>query len=168
QADMQAQQALEQHAIAAAQADGLVVYDAQWHEGIVGLLAGRLCECYKRPVVAFAQAGDDGCLKGSARSIDGIHIRDVLAAMAAADPGLIRRFGGHARAAGMTVRRSRLDAFRTAFAAAVGERLTPDMCQPGIVTDGTLDASQLDLATALCLRDAGPWGSGFEAPLFHG
>src|SRR5699024_6845627 len=94
QADMQAQaqQALERQAAPAARADALVVFDEQWHEGIVGLLAGRLCERYERPVVAFAQADDNGCLKGSARSIDGIHIRDVLAAMAAGDPELIQRF----------------------------------------------------------------------------
>lgn len=170
QADMQAeaQQALERHDAPAALADGLVVFDGQWHEGIVGLLAGRLCERYKRPIVAFACAGDDGFLKGSARSMQGIHIRDVLAAMDAADPGLIVRFGGHARAAGLTLERGRLDDFRAAFSATVGARLTPAMCNADIVTDGTLKATELSLSTALCLRAAGPWGSGFEAPVFHG
>lgn len=97
-----------------------------------------------------------------------MHIRDVLAAMAAGDPELIVRFGGHARAAGLTLKSSNLEAFRAAFTAAVEKRLTPEMLDDRLVTDGTLDASQLNLETALCLRDAGPWGPGFEAPLFHG
>lgn len=168
----EAQAALARHTRPDALPGGLAVFDQGWHEGIVGLLAGRLCERYKRPVAAFARAGGNGQLKdqlkGSVRSIDGVHIRDVLAAMAAADPDLIVRFGGHARAAGLTLEAERLDDFRTAFAEMVAQRLTPELLDERIVTDGTLDASELDLETAFCLRDAGPWGPGFEAPRFHG
>src|SRR5699024_7953865 len=112
---------------------------------------------------------EDGELKGSARSIDGVHIRDVLAAIAATDSELVQRFGGHARAAGLSLDPNRLDAFRQALETAVAQRLTPAMRDDhSIVTDGVLGDSELDVPTAACLRAAGPWGSTFEAPLFHG
>ncbi len=146
---------------------GLVVFDEDWHEGVVGLLAGKLRERYRRPVVAFARA-QDGRLKGSARSVDGLHIRDVLAVLAAADPQLIDQFGGHAQAAGLGLAPEYLDAFSRAFDSQVGERLTPAMLRHEIESDGTLADAQLNLTVAASLRDAGPWGAGFEQPLFHG
>ena len=170
QADMQAeaQQALEQHQELEALPAGLALFDEHWHEGIVGLLAGRLCERYRRPVVAFARSGEGRQLKGSARSIDGLHIRDVLAGMATSDATLMTRFGGHAHAAGLTLEHDRLADFCRVFADSVAKRLSPALLDDRIVTDGPLAASELNLPTALCLRDAGPWGPGFEAPLFHG
>src|SRR5699024_7190472 len=138
QAEMQAEaeQALAQCGAQDDPPAGLVVFSPTWHQGIVGLVAGRLCERYKRPVIAFAQTGEDGELKGSARSIDGVHIRDVLAAIAATDSELVQRFGGHARAAGLSLDPNRLDAFRQAFETAVAQRLTPAMRDDhSIVTD---------------------------------
>jgi len=170
QQDMQAEaeRALARHRTPVSLPAGLTVHDDGWHEGIVGLLAGKLCEHYKRPVVAFAPSGNGDLLKGSARSTDGIHMRDVLAAMAAENPELIERFGGHARAAGLQLTSTRLDEFSNTFARIVAEHTTADGTDDTIITDGTLAARQLDLQTAHCLRDAGPWGTDFEAPLFHG
>ncbi len=146
---------------------GLAVFHDDWHEGVVGLLAGKLRERYRRPVVAFARARD-GRLKGSARSVDGLHIRDVLAAIAAADPKLIDQFGGHAQAAGLSLAPEHLDAFSRAFDSHVSQRLTPAMLRHELESDGTLADEQLNLNVAESLRDAGPWGAGFEEPLFHG
>lgn len=170
QAEMQAEAeaAVARHALNGEPPAGLVLFSPQWHQGIVGLVAGRLCERYQRPVIAFAATADGAVLKGSARSTDGVHIRDVLVAMAADTPDLIVRFGGHARAAGLTLAAARLDAFREAFKTAVAQRLTPELLDSQIVTDGTLSDTELDLPTAASLRDAGPWGAGFEPPLFHG
>lgn len=153
---------------AAQQRQGLVLFDADWHQGVVGLVASRLREHSGRPVIAFAPAGDGATLRGSARSIPGIHVRDVLDAVAVSHPGLIDRFGGHAMAAGLTIREAALDLFAEAFDAEVQRwlrRIEPD---DAIWTDGELEASQLCLATAELLREAGPWGQGFPEPCFHG
>ncbi|KEZ77020.1 ssDNA exonuclease RecJ [Salinisphaera hydrothermalis C41B8] len=147
--------------------DALVVHEPDWHEGIVGLIASRLRERMHRPVVAFAP-GEHGELKGSARSIPGLHIRDALAAVDAEAPGLITRFGGHAQAAGLSLPPSALADFAERFRAAVAARLTPDIATREYVTDGELDGPDHGLETAARLRDAGPWGAGFAAPLFHG
>ena len=146
---------------------GLTVYDPGWHEGVVGLVAARLRERRHRPVVAFAP-GAGGQLKGSARSIPGLHIRDVLARVDAQAPGVIAQFGGHAQAAGLVLAPERLEAFAQAFDAAVAERLTPAMATRTLLTDGELTDAELSLATAQILRDGGPWGKDFEEPLFHG
>lgn len=146
---------------------GLTVYGASWHEGVVGLIAARLREAHHRPVVAFAP-GEHGYLKGSARSIPGLHIRDVLAAVDAAQPGLIAQFGGHAQAAGLSLAPTHVETFERCFDEAVAARITPDMITPDLVTDGVLDEADLCLATASQLRENGPWGAGFEEPLFHG
>lgn len=145
----------------------ITVHRPDWHEGVVGLVASRLREAYRRPVAAFA-LGAHGLLKGSCRSIEGLHIRDVLAAVDAHDPDLIAQFGGHAQAAGLSLAPERLAAFENAFAEAVAQRLTDDMLSPDIVTDGELAPDELTLGTAQQLRAAGPWGAGFEEPLFEG
>lgn len=145
----------------------LVVHEADWHEGIVGLIASRLRERIHRPVVAFAP-GEGGELKGSARSISGLHIRDALAAVDTACPGLITRFGGHAQAAGLSLTPAALAEFTARLQQAVADRLTPAMATREFVTDGELAGDAHSLATAARLCDAGPWGAGFEAPLFHG
>ena len=107
-------------------------------------------------------------MKGSARSIPGVHIRDVLAAVQASQPGLITRFGGHAQAAGLTLSYSAFPAFIEAFDTAVRAVLTPELASQAFHTDGELATGDLTLATAKRLREAGPWGAGFDAPLFHG
>lgn len=170
QAEMQAEaeQALALHKLNGEPPSGLVVFSPNWHQGIVGLVAGRLCERYRRPVIAFAKTNEGDALKGSARSIDGVHIRDVLATMDANETGLIQRFGGHAKAAGLTLESTRLNAFRQAFETAVADQLTAEMLDDSVITDGALSDAELNLPTAALLRDAGPWGSEFEAPLFYG
>lgn len=153
--------------LAAERHDAYCLFDAKWHEGVVGLVASRVKDQVRRPVVAFAVAGRKGLLKGSARSIDGIHIRDVIAAVAAACPELVGTFGGHAMAAGLTIDAARLDAFRSAFACEVG-RHTEALTGPDLIwTDGELAAGELTLGLAEELRDAGPWGQGFPEPLFE-
>ncbi|MDA3921439.1 MAG: single-stranded-DNA-specific exonuclease RecJ [Salinisphaera sp.] len=146
---------------------GITVYRDDWHEGIVGLIAARLRERSHRPVVAFAP-GAHGLLKGSARSIPGLHIRDVLAGMDAEHPGLIDRFGGHAQAAGLSMAADRVGDFSVAFDQAVARRLTESMRAREYQTDGELGDRDHALDVAIRLRDGGPWGAGFEAPLFHG
>jgi single-stranded-DNA-specific exonuclease len=145
----------------------LCVHRPGWHSGVVGLVAARLKERYHRPVVAFA-ADDSGMLKGSARSVPGLHIRDALADVDAVHPGLIERFGGHAMAAGLTLAPDRLGDFRAAVAEAVAARLEPGLLDGEIVTDGELSEDALGLATAELLRDAAPWGQGFPEPVFDG
>jgi single-stranded-DNA-specific exonuclease len=143
------------------------VYDAGWHQGVVGLIASRVRERCHRPVIAFARERD-GLLKGSARSVSGVHIRDLLEAVASASPGLIDKFGGHAMAAGLSLREENYPRFSKAAPAAL-ERLYPEADFSGaIVTDGTLPSAALTLDFARLLRDAGPWGAGFAEPLFSG
>jgi single-stranded-DNA-specific exonuclease len=146
---------------------GVCLYDPGWHQGVVGLVASRLKDRLRRPVVAFAPA-DGHTLRGSARSIPGVHIRDVLDAIAAQAPTLISKFGGHAMAAGLTLESGALPAFARAFdvecARALGLSGSPDV----IETDGALEAGDLALSTAQALRDGGPWGPGFPEPRFDG
>ncbi len=144
---------------------GLALFDAGWHVGIVGLVATRVRERVHRPVVAFAPAGEQE-LRGSARSVDGLHIRDVLEAIAAREPDLIERFGGHAMAAGLTLHPARLARFAEAFADEVGRLLPPERMRGTIETDGALAPAEISLETALALEGGGPWGQGFPEPLF--
>lgn len=146
---------------------GLVLHDERWHQGVIGILAGRVREAVHRPTVVLADAGD-GWLKGSARSVAGLHVRDVLAAVDAGRPGLLERFGGHAMAAGLAIAAEQLPAFREAFAAEVERVLGGVAPLQEIATDGALDAAELDLATAEALAAAGPWGPGFPEPVFDG
>lgn len=148
---------------------GLCVHEPDWHEGIVGLVAGRVRERYSRPAIAFAKSAvGSGMLKGSARSIPGVHIRDVLAAIDAANPGLIERFGGHAMAAGLSLRADHYVQFSGAFAAQIGCCVTSEQLKNVVVTDGELLPNEFTLETATLLRAAGPWGQGFPEPCFDG
>jgi single-stranded-DNA-specific exonuclease len=150
------------------EAVGLCLFDESWHEGIVGLVASRIKERHHRPAIAFARAQQAGVLKGSARSIDGLHVRDALAAIDARHPGLIERFGGHAMAAGLTLPEAALPDFASAFDAICREWLSEAALQRVLETDGALSAAELQLATAQLLAQAGPWGQGFPEPLFEG
>ncbi|MCC6077094.1 single-stranded-DNA-specific exonuclease RecJ [Pseudomonas sp. GCM10022188] len=146
---------------------GLCLFDADWHQGVIGILASRLKERYHRPTIAFADAGD-GVLKGSARSIPGFHIRDALDAVAARHPGLIAKFGGHAMAAGLSLPAENFPAFAAAFDAEVRRQLVEDDLAGRLLTDGALAAEEFRLDLAQSLRHAGPWGQHFPEPLFHG
>ncbi len=143
------------------------VYDRSWHQGVVGLIAARVKERCHRPVIAFAQEGAR-FLKGSARSIQGVHIRDLLEAVSTVKPGLIEKFGGHAMAAGLTIAESALEEFKKTVAQQM-QRLYPGADFSGtILTDGSLPQTALSLGFARSLRDAGPWGSAFPEPLWSG
>jgi single-stranded-DNA-specific exonuclease len=145
----------------------LSLYDAEWHPGVVGLVAARVKETLHRPVIAFAPAGE-GMARGSARSVAGVHVRDALEAVATQRPGLIERFGGHAMAAGLTLAVARLPEFGQAFAAEVARRAAPGQLDGILLTDGALEPAQMSLALAERLRAAGPFGSGFPEPSFDG
>lgn len=146
---------------------GLCLYDAGWHQGVIGILASRIKDRLHRPVIVFADAGD-GTIKGSARSIAGLHIRDALDAVAARHPELLHKFGGHAMAAGMSLELAHLEAFKQAFDSEVRRQLTSDDLQAVLVTDGDLTPQELNLSLAEQLRAAGPWGQHFPEPLFDG
>jgi single-stranded-DNA-specific exonuclease len=146
---------------------GLCLFDAGWHQGVVGLVAGRIKDRLHRPVVAFARA-DDGSLRGSARSVSGVNIRDALDSIATRHPGLIVKFGGHAMAAGMTLAAANLDGFRAAFAAEIAARADPATLTGVVHSDGELRGAELSVDTARVLRGAGPWGQGFPEPVFDG
>jgi single-stranded-DNA-specific exonuclease len=145
------------------------LFDPAWHPGVVGLVASKMKERVHRPVVAFAPAepGSDA-LRGSARSIPGLHIRDALAAVDTALPGLIPRFGGHAMAAGLSLPHAALDAFAEALRTHVERVLDPAALQAELVSDGALDVAEFDRRHAEGLRDGGPWGQGFPEPMFDG
>jgi len=145
---------------------GVCLFDPGWHQGVVGLVASRVKERVRRPVIAFA-ATDDLTLRGSARSVDGIHIRDVLDAIATRHPDLLSRFGGHAMAAGLTLERARLDEFARAFDEEVA-RCAPRSDADAVETDGELAPAEIALATAQALRAGGPWGAAFPEPSFDG
>lgn len=146
---------------------GIAMYHPEWHQGVVGILASRLKERFHRPVIAFAPAGD-GTLKGSGRSVSGLHMRDALERIDSLYPGLILKFGGHAMAAGLSLEEARFDEFRQRFAELVGEWLDADALQGVIWSDGELAAQELTLPTAELLREAGPWGQAFPEPIFDG
>ncbi len=146
---------------------GLCLFGEGWHQGVSGIVAARIRERYHRPVIAFAEAGD-GLLRGSARSIDGLHIRDLIEAVDRRCPGLIERFGGHAMAAGLSLRAEALGAFREAFAQAVRDQVGDAPAVREILSDGELPAPLMTLETAEALRFGGPWGKGFSEPLFDG
>ncbi|HJS88378.1 MAG TPA: single-stranded-DNA-specific exonuclease RecJ [Steroidobacteraceae bacterium] len=151
----------------ALQRSGVCLFDESWHQGVVGLVASRIKERIRRPVIAFAAAGD-GQLRGSARSMPGIHIRDVLANIDARHPQLIGRFGGHAMAAGLTLERSRLDFFARAFDEEVAAWVAQCGPSDAIETDGELTVQEIALETAHALRAGGPWGQAFPEPCFDG
>ncbi|WEJ71073.1 single-stranded-DNA-specific exonuclease RecJ [Pseudomonas sp. PSE14] len=146
---------------------GLCLFDPEWHQGVIGILASRLKERYHRPTIAFADAGD-GSLKGSARSVPGFHIRDALDAVAARHPGLISKFGGHAMAAGLSLPQENFGAFAAAFDAEVRRQLDEEDLTGRLLSDGQLGAEEFHLELARAIRQAGPWGQHFPEPLFHG
>jgi single-stranded-DNA-specific exonuclease len=146
---------------------GFCLYDADWHQGVIGILAARIKERFHRPVIAFAR-GAAGEVKGSARSIPGLHIRDTLDAIAARHPQLLQKFGGHAMAAGLTLAEPDLPAFERAFHAELRRRVDAETLQGVLETDGELGDADFDLGFSELLRDAGPWGQGFPEPLFEG
>ncbi len=146
---------------------GLCLFEPDWHQGVIGILASRLKERYFRPAIAFADAGD-GLLKGSARSVPGLHIRDALDAVAAKHPGLISKFGGHAMAAGLSLPQENYGAFAAAFDAEVRRQLHADDLTGRLLSDGQLSVTEFNLELAKALRHAGPWGQHFPEPLFHG
>ncbi|HVY24113.1 MAG TPA: single-stranded-DNA-specific exonuclease RecJ [Steroidobacteraceae bacterium] len=146
---------------------GLCLYDESWHQGVIGLVASRIKERVHRPVVAMARA-DDHILKGSARSVQGVHIRDVLDAIASRHPGLIDKFGGHAMAAGLSIHAVNLDAFKAAFDDEVQRWMTHDDAVGVVHSDGELQSADFSIETARCLREAGPWGQHFPEPVFDG
>jgi single-stranded-DNA-specific exonuclease len=146
---------------------GLCLFEADWHQGVIGILASRMKERYHRPTIAFADAGD-GVLKGSARSVPGFHIRDALDAVAAKHPQLISKFGGHAMAAGLSLPQANFGAFAAAFDAEVRRQLCEDDLTGRLLSDGALSIEEFHLPLAKELRNAGPWGQHFPEPLFHG
>lgn len=146
---------------------GLAMYHPEWHQGVVGILASRLKERFNRPVIAFAPAGD-GILKGSGRSIAGLHMRDALERIDMLNPGLMMKFGGHAMAAGLSLEEAKFDEFRARFAELVGEWLDPSHLEGVIWSDGELAGQELTIDTAEMLRDGGPWGQAFPEPTFDG
>lgn len=146
---------------------GVCVFDAGWHQGVIGLVASRVKERLHRPVIAFAPS-EPGWVKGSARSVPGVHVRDVLDALATGHPGLLEKFGGHAMAAGLTLREEHLPAFEAAFAAEVGHWVDADTLAGHLHTDGELLAGEYNVETAAALREGGPWGAGFPEPVFDG
>jgi single-stranded-DNA-specific exonuclease len=143
----------------------LCLFDKTWHQGVIGILAGRMKERYHRPVIAFAQVNQDE-LKGSARSVSDLNIRDVLAAINKDHPELITKFGGHAMAAGLSIHPNSLAAFRDALIAEVNKHLDLSQCQGELLTDGPLLEHELSLETAQLIQQAGPWGQQFVEPIF--
>lgn len=144
---------------------GLTLYDATWHAGVVGILASRVKEAHHRPVICFARGSDDQ-LKGSARSVAGVHIRDVLDRVSTEHPGLILKFGGHAMAAGLTIAAKDYAAFSSAFAYTVAQYLREEECLGVHWSDGALQPHEISKESARWLDKAGPFGAQFPAPLF--
>ena len=146
---------------------GLAMYHPEWHQGVVGILASRIKERFHRPVIAFAPAGN-GQLKGSGRSIQGLHMRDALERLDTLYPGLMLKFGGHAMAAGLSLEEARFDEFQRYFGELVTEWLDPALLQGEILSDGELSPQEMTIEMAQMLREAGPWGQMFPEPLFDG
>lgn len=145
----------------------LCLYDASWHQGVVGILASRLKERFHRPTIIFAP-GENGDIKGSGRSIPGFHLRDALDQVATLNPGLLAKFGGHAMAAGLSLAAENLNAFCAAFEKVAQRLLKQEDLQATIHSDGELPAADFTLDTAQLLRHGGPWGQAFPEPIFDG
>lgn len=145
----------------------LVMFDEQWHQGVIGIVAGRLKEQFYRPSLVFAPDEDGMHIKGSARSIDGIHIRDMIESVAEQRPDLLSHFGGHAAAAGLTLRKEHFDEFKSIFTQMIAE-MDSDLFQATLWTDGELDDSALHLSSLDWIEQLGPWGQKFPLPQFEG
>ncbi|MBR9729423.1 single-stranded-DNA-specific exonuclease RecJ [Shewanella intestini] len=146
---------------------GIALFQDDWHQGVIGIVASRIKDRYHRPVIAFADAGE-GEIKGSARSIKGLHMRDLLDAINTQHPGMIIKFGGHAMAAGLSLHAARFQDFCQAYDDMVKKTLNPEALAGEVLSDGELSVEQLNLETAHMLRQAGPWGQAFEEPVFDG
>ncbi|MGH8552437.1 MAG: DHHA1 domain-containing protein, partial [Methylococcales bacterium] len=146
---------------------GICMHDERWHQGVVGIIASRIKERVNRPVIAFASVGE-GVIKGSARSVTGIHVRDVLSEIAALHPRLLSKFGGHAMAAGLSLRLSDYPEFASLFAQVVKSRGLGLDSEAVIHTDGALTFADMTLEFAELLQKIAPWGHGFPEPLFEG
>jgi single-stranded-DNA-specific exonuclease len=146
---------------------GITLFEQGWHQGVVGILASRIKDRLHRPTIAFAE-GDAGEIKGSARSIPGVHIRDILDAVATRHPGLISKFGGHAMAAGLSLSRDAYPQFSQAFVAELERHAEDVELQAIIDSDGELSAQEFTLDIASALRLGGPWGQHFPEPMFDG
>jgi len=146
---------------------GFALFHPQWHQGVSGIVASRIKEKFHRPVIVFADAGD-GELKGSGRSIEGLHLRDLLERINSLSPGLIIKFGGHAMAAGLSIKQSDYSLFSQLFEEQAAAILTPDQLSGKILTDGELSSAEFTLDMASHLRNSGPWGQGFPEPCFDG
>lgn len=150
-------------------AHGIVLYQADWHQGVIGILASRIKDQFHRPVVIFAQESDESeYLKGSARSISGVHMRDLLERIHSHHPQLMTKFGGHAMAAGLTLHQNNLSRFQQLFDETICQMVEPAQLQGVIYTDGELQPQECTLETAELLKQAGPWGQNFAEPLFEG
>lgn len=159
--DLNVNQSPQQSAI------GICIYQQHWHQGVIGIVAARIKEKYFRPTIAFANAGNNE-LKGSARSIQGVHIRDVLDTVAAKHPDIISKFGGHAMAAGLSLDKNKYEQFVDAFNQVLSDWVDQDDLRQEILSDGELSDDHFNLITAKSLRDSGPWGQGFPVPVFDG
>lgn len=146
---------------------GLTLYQKEWHQGVIGILASRIKEQFHRPVIAFADE-DDRLIKGSARSIAGLHIRDILELIDNKHPDLIKKFGGHAMAAGLTIAKQDLALFSQAFALEVSQAIGEEALKGTLLSDGELRVNEFCIQTAQLLQTGGPWGQGFPEPLFDG
>lgn len=166
EADMQEAANIALDEIDVSQRFSLSIFEPEWHQGVIGILASRVKEQYHRPVIAFASAGD-GTLKGSGRSIAGLHLRDALDLVAKRHPGLILKFGGHAMAAGLTIDEDGLDIFESAFESVAQQLLSPADLDEVIEVDGALDGQALDWGLASALERQ-VWGQGFPSPMFTG
>jgi single-stranded-DNA-specific exonuclease len=166
EADMQEAASIALDEIDVSKRFSLSIFEPEWHQGVIGILASRVKEQYHRPVIAFASAGD-GTLKGSGRSIAGLHLRDALDLVAKRHPGLILKFGGHAMAAGLTIDENGLDTFESAFETVAQDLLSPSDLDELIEVDGTLDGQALNWGLAFALERQ-VWGQGFPAPMFTG
>ncbi len=146
---------------------GIALYQEDWHQGVIGILASRIKDRYHRPVIAFAKANDEQ-IKGSARSIKGLHMRDLLELINARNPGMLIKFGGHAMAAGLSLKAGEFERFNRAYDETVRELLSPEQLTGELLSDGELSPTQMNMDLARLLRDAGPWGQNFPEPLFDG
>lgn len=144
---------------------GLCLYDENWHQGVIGIIAGRLKEKYNRPTIIFAK-GDNHTIKGSARSIPTVHIRDLLDVISKKSPTIIDKFGGHAMAAGLTIRKDKLSEFKKLFESELSNYMDINDCIGRLYSDGELDLVDFSLKTASMIESAGPWGQAFPKPLF--
>lgn len=171
------EQSMQQEAevlLAEAQANGLdddragiCLYKKDWHQGVIGILASRIKEKLHRPTFVFADSSE-GEIKGSGRSIPGVHLRDVLDEVASSNPGLLEKFGGHAMAAGMAINSEKFSAFERAFDTVVSKYLSEEIKDPVLLTDGDLSEALISLPVAEAIRSAGPWGQKFPEPVFDG